>query len=873
LVGGSGSTNAARTAGQAPRRAALPVECLEYPGVMSTATRSPAGTISWFAKLSRSFQVRLSSRALRGIRRRQPQKQFRPRLERLEDLTLPSVTNLWTGSGHDGLWTDAKNWSLGVPAAGQDVVITNAGNTTAVTLNSGVTTIDSLTSSINFNLTSGAQLFTAGGGSVATGGVTLSNNAVFSIQGGSVLAFDGGSQSIAGSGTVTFDSNSGNQLDLDGNVTLTIGSGIIVDGDNGAIGTAPNGSGTQSIVNDGIIDADTAGGVIGFFDGSYTNNGTLEATGGGAVLLQNASVTGGTITTDSGHGSAVIQDFSMVSGSTITGEFVAGGPNELNELSDVTIGTGGVLDPSGVAASESVAGGLTVDGTVQIDSGNSLIFLGTTGSSAPDSQMLCGTGSVTFGSTVGNALGLSGNVTLTIGAGITIDGENGAIGESVASGTQTIVNLGLIYASIGGGTLTLDVGNNSGTLVNDGTFGAGLDATLQSTVDDPGFVNFNSATATLSGGNYDVAGTFEFDAADIQTNAANITLATPSSQILDLSGNNALANFSTNASAGVLTLLDGKQLSTAGAFSNQGSVTINNASVFGTTVFGAIGAYTQSGDGAVTTLVSGGVLVARSLSVGSGTTLEGTGIVDCSITNSGAVNPGTSTVPGQISIDGTYSQTATGALNEKLGGTTANTFDQLIVNGAGVALAGTINVSAVNGYSPVIGDAFQIIDYASESGDFATDNGYKLGGGLAIVEDFNPTNLTLEVGYATPVKYRLPSPLIATAGSIQGSQMTAADGIAGTLIPNVSGKSAVTVDTSTDSPVSSPAVSGIGASGTSPSSVSSISLDQVFSNWDSRSPALPTGIEPPNGCTEEVLTWIADMFCQSSCGGQNNQNV
>jgi hypothetical protein len=103
----------------------------------------------------------------------------------------------------------------------------------------------------------------------------------------------------------------------------------------------------------------------------------------------------------------------------------------------------------------------------------------------------------------------------------------------------------------------------------------------------------------------------------------------PDSQIVDPSGNNALANLAANTATGSFTVQDGRNFNTAGGFTNAGT-----------------------------------------LGVGFGSTLV---------------------------ITGDYTQTANGVLNIELGGPNAGTdYDQLVVSGQAL-LAGTLNVSLING--------------------------------------------------------------------------------------------------------------------------------------------------------------------------------
>src|SRR5437763_1288414 len=95
---------------------------------------------------------------------------YRPRLEHLENLILPS-TITWNGNADHSSWHLAGNWDLNrAPQAGDDVAIPAVAGTAAVNLIPGVSaTIDSLTSALPVNL-QGGTFTTTGGGAVATGG-------------------------------------------------------------------------------------------------------------------------------------------------------------------------------------------------------------------------------------------------------------------------------------------------------------------------------------------------------------------------------------------------------------------------------------------------------------------------------------------------------------------------------------------------------------------------------------------------------------------------------------------------------------------------------------------------------------------------------
>ena len=98
-----------------------------------------------------------------------------------------------------------------------------------------------------------------------------------------------------------------------------------------------------------------------------------------------------------------------------------------------------------------------------------------------------------------------------------------------------------------------------------------------------------------------------------------------------------------------------------------------------------------------------------------------------------------------LTINGSYTQTATGALDIDIGGTTAGSqYDQLAVSGTAM-LGGTMDVALINGFQPALGNTFQPLTFASSSGTFGFYNGIVLGNRLLLDPSLNPTNLTLTV--------------------------------------------------------------------------------------------------------------------------------
>ena len=106
------------------------------------------------------------------------------------------------------------------------------------------------------------------------------------------------------------------------------------------------------------------------------------------------------------------------------------------------------------------------------------------------------------------------------------------------------------------------------------------------------------------------------------------------------------------------------------------------------------------------TQLNGGAISVFQLDIQGGR-LTGSGSVFGSVLNGGQLSPGFS--PGMISISDNCVQTSAGVFDVELGGLTAGTqYDQLRVTES-VMLAGTLNVSIVNGSARNLYDMFTII--------------------------------------------------------------------------------------------------------------------------------------------------------------------
>jgi T5SS/PEP-CTERM-associated repeat protein len=119
------------------------------------------------------------------------------------------------------------------------------------------------------------------------------------------------------------------------------------------------------------------------------------------------------------------------------------------------------------------------------------------------------------------------------------------------------------------------------------------------------------------------------------------------------------------------------------------------------------------------TIESGSTIDVEQVILEEGGTLAGEGRFKFALSNPGVLSPGVDDcTAGRLVIDGDYTQAAGGQLRIKLGGSEpGSTFDQLQVEGT-ANLAGTLVVTAVDGFSPAVGSQFDVLTARSIVGSF-----------------------------------------------------------------------------------------------------------------------------------------------------------
>ena len=245
------------------------------------------------------------------------------------------------------------------------------------------------------------------------------------------------------------------------------------------------------------------------------------------------------------------------------------------------------------------------------------------------------------------------------------------------------------------------------------------------------------------------------------------TLGSQNSGTLNLKADGTLVNNGTiinpagHTQANAGTILNHSVVTNAGAITGTGTYIQTN---FWTTNTGTLhqssiaiqgGSFEQQGGSLEATTITnagtfnfaGGTVMADSFTnsgifKGAGT-ISPLAAAAVQFTNSGTLAPGFS--PGMLTIAGDYTQTGSGLLAVELGGLTQGTgYDFVNVTGT-VTLAGTLDVDLWNGFTPALGNEFNILHAGTISGSFNSVLLPELANGLAWDVSYTGTDVSLRV--------------------------------------------------------------------------------------------------------------------------------
>ena len=647
----------------------------------------------------------------------------------------------WT-SAASGVWSNAANWTPGVPASAADTVL-------------------------NFNAVNATYTATNDLGTTATAPFVL-NQLVLGTTGTPTVA--GGFLSFAGATpTITKASGGG---------TPIVSSALIINNGLTVAGNATDAmSLTGAITGGGALNI--TGGSVSFSNGNSTYAGGLTLTAGELVVFADSALAAGSLT----RGPLGTGTLSLNGGSVRTN---SGNARVVSNA--VSIGGNVGLD-SGSGNTLTFAGPTTIAGsgatrTLTINGSKAALFTGAIGDAGGAngvtiSGVAAGTGTLTLG---GGAADVAAN---TFTGATTINTTAGSVILDKASGTNAIAG-DLVYQA---GTLTLNranqIADTSNVTVNGtGTLNFGVDETVGSIGQSSGAFRVNGGTTTTVNGTYTLTGgTGPTLGGTLAVGGLNVARPTAGTAIYDavtanngttagtlrLNGN-VTVNASTNAfgtrirqggaggtldlngaqrtftvgdgaaaedfivSAAVIDSVGGGGFRKAGAGTlalvNDAPNAVNGASVVAA---GRLVVYNFAADPLAGLGATGGGL----LSVSTGATLGGNGKVNA-VSVSGTVDP---SVPSASNLGGTFSATPTlvvasaafsGGGTLQIDGVGSAATDRLTVNGL-LDLSAALDTLSINGTVDGM-SSYTLATYGSLGGAFdsVTFNGGALPAGYAV---------------------------------------------------------------------------------------------------------------------------------------------
>jgi hypothetical protein len=411
-----------------------------------------------------------------------------------ESFSQPIV---WSGDGDGASWSDAQNWvGQKIPGPANTVFITNlAGGAVVVTT---IVTVESILCS-NALVISGGSLAVTAGTSLLQGTLTASNGAGLSATGGGTSLISGGQVEITETG---LSANSGAVLSLPGLTFCQTGCGSIYWQASG-IGSALELPGltnlTEPICYDSLIIQGLSGGQVlldnivaieagnGYVsvqaDGSNslvnlsalaTNLAvlSLEASGGGSVLIPGVAVGGNMNLTVNSGGFISTTQFTNIDDASF---YVTGGE---------------LLTLPGVVACQAACGNVTWEAS---GAGSVLELPALTSLQEPTCY-----DTLTIHGMSGGQVILSNAVSIAPGNGyvsVEADGSNSLVNLSALATNLAVLSL---EASGGGSVLIpgLAVGGNMNLTVNSGGF---ISTTQFTNIDDASFYVTGGELLTLPG--------------------------------------------------------------------------------------------------------------------------------------------------------------------------------------------------------------------------------------------------------------------------------------------------------------------------------------------------------------------------------------
>ena len=524
-----------------------------------------------------------------------------------------------------------------------------------------------------------------GTGFSVSNGLTL--NAVLTLAGTGAatnLAFTSGTQTLGGTGTIAMSAAGANNQILLGTaspLTVTIGSGIHIHGR----GTISQITAPSTLINNGTISADVASQALTLNMSTLTNNAVTEAINGATLSIATGAWSNTATGTITATNSTLSLSGAWSNANTIT-------------VTNSTLTLGGTFNTAGL-------------GTIN-RSGGTVILTGTLTNSGLLLNAATGSWNLLGGTIVGGTITFADGATLVTTAsggflnGVTLNSDltilNGT-GFSVSNGLT--LNAVLTLASSGAAT-TLAFTSGTQTLGGTGTIAmsAGSNNQILLGTTTPATVTVGSGMRIHGRGSIS-----QFSAPSTLINNGIISA--------DVAGQALTVSLSTFTNSGTMEAINSGNLNIVGTFSQT----------------------------AGTTRLAGGNLTGGGTFNLQGGTLTGSGTITANVTNNALIEVGGAGATGTLTITGNYTQTTLGTLRLEIAGLVAGTeFDRLVVSGSST-LAGTLDLQFINGFDPAVGNAFQIMTFASRVNQFTNVTSTGLSAGKTLNLVYSATNISANI--------------------------------------------------------------------------------------------------------------------------------
>ncbi len=625
------------------------------------------------------------------------------RLSAGDDLTVQNGSTLYVTNG--GVVSCVDLVTVGAAAGGGSGTINL--NDAGFVNGTGTITINA-TGAVNII---GSSNFNAGNVTINGGLLTSGANGVLNLSTGKTMTIQNGGHATLG-GNYDVDNNTtvtglGSRLDIDGSVYMSASINVLAGADvysenNATIGASISGSGaTVTLTIDGSGSSVTTRSTLtvghsssGSATVNVTNGGTLSQleaetilnpTGtikitGGTANLGGLVENGGTINFNSG--SLSYAGLLTVGSGGLLGENITLFANRQLTVSATTIEPTRQLTVNGgtLTTDLEVRGTLnftagTLGGSVRVD-GSGIVNTFSSINVPISGNSSSGTINVQFnGISLGSAASFRGfnhQGTLNVG------------GNAVTLNSAGYARLGAL-TTLSGGTINAPNGvyvSGGGNLVGNGAVNARVTGDSGSVIEAAGALALGDA-ASPAGFNY---------AGELRTKQFAVTLNSSAQATL---GN--LTALGSGAAAGALTATNGVVVDFGDAISGFGSINSTNTLAKRTIING----------------VAQGNSMAQPLTFTG--YVKGVGTFN-NVIFTGTFDPGLS--PTILTV-GNLGFSATNTLIMELGGTApGGGYDQIQASGT-LGLGGTLAVTLINGFNPVVGNAFNLFDWAGLSGTFS----------------------------------------------------------------------------------------------------------------------------------------------------------